>query len=115
MNVLSSNPKKTYPRSTALRKVFPLATHDCVTCINHVYASTKCMKHAGCMSRRCLIIFFIFFNIKSGERSTTVDPAARIVKVTAMMAGLMEWSNAHEWVVTTKLGKWVANKVEKVG
>ena len=43
------------------------------------------------------------------------ENAMCIVKVTAMMAGLMEWSNAHEWVVTTKLGKWVANKVEKVG
>ena len=43
------------------------------------------------------------------------ENAMCIVKVTAMMAGLMEWSNAHEWVVTTKLGKWVANKLEKVG
>lgn len=43
------------------------------------------------------------------------ENAMCIVKVTAMMAGLLEWSNAHEWVVTTKLGKWVANKVEKVG
>ena len=52
--------------------------------------------------------------LKKEKEKNPSDPAARIVKVTAMMAGLMEWSNAHEWVVTTKLGKWVANKVEKV-
>lgn len=41
------------------------------------------------------------------------ENAMSIVKTTAMLAGLLEWSNAHEWVVTTKLGKWVANKVDK--
>ena len=42
------------------------------------------------------------------------ENAMSIVKTTAMLAGLLEWSNAHEWVVTTKLGRWVANKVDKV-
>jgi len=35
------------------------------------------------------------------------ENAMSVVKVTAMLAGLLEWSNAHEWVVTAKLGKWV--------
>jgi len=43
------------------------------------------------------------------------ENAMCIVKVSAMLAGILELSNAHEWVVTTKLGKWVANKVEKAG
>ena len=35
------------------------------------------------------------------------ENAMMIVKTTAMCAGLLQWSNAHEWVVTAKLGKFV--------
>jgi|TARA_B110000240_G_scaffold79609_1_gene90748 hypothetical protein len=37
-----------------------------------------------------------------------------IVKVTAMLSGLLGWANAHEWVVTTKLGRFIAKEVEAV-
>ena len=44
------------------------------------------------------------------------ENAMMIVKTSAMCAGLLQWSNAHEWVVTAKLGKFV-DKVQhsKVG
>ena len=35
------------------------------------------------------------------------------VKLSAMVSGLLSLSSANEWVVTTKLGKWVAQKVER--
>ena len=41
------------------------------------------------------------------------ENAMTIVKLNAMMAGLLELEGSHEWVVTTKLGKWVAARVEK--
>ena len=40
------------------------------------------------------------------------ENAMCIVKLTAMLAGLLHWSNAHEWVVTTKLGRFV-DKVKR--
>ena len=41
------------------------------------------------------------------------ENAMTIVKLSAMISGLLSLSSANEWVVTTKLGKWVAQKVEK--
>jgi len=41
------------------------------------------------------------------------ENAMTIVKLNAMLAGLLELEGSHEWVVTTKLGKWVAARVEK--
>ena len=41
------------------------------------------------------------------------ENAMCIVKLSAMLAGLFELEQAGEWVVTTKIGKWVAAKVEK--
>jgi len=41
------------------------------------------------------------------------ENAMCIVKLSAMLAGLLELEQAGEWVVTTKIGKWVAAKVEK--
>ena len=37
-----------------------------------------------------------------------------IVKVTAMLSGLLGWANAHEWVVTTKLGRFINKEIESV-
>lgn len=35
------------------------------------------------------------------------ENAMSIVKLSAMLSGLLELSDAHEWVVTTKLGSWM--------
>lgn len=43
------------------------------------------------------------------------ENAMSIVKVSAMLAGLLDLKDAHEWVVTTKMGKWVASKIEQAG
>ena len=41
------------------------------------------------------------------------ENAMTIVKLSAMVSGLFAMENANEWVVTTKVGKWVAKRVEK--
>jgi beta-mannan synthase len=41
------------------------------------------------------------------------ENAMTIVKLNAMLSGLLELEGSHEWVVTAKLGKWVASRVEK--
>ena len=43
------------------------------------------------------------------------ENALTIVKLMAMLAGIFELSDAHEWVVTAKLGKWVDAAVTKSG
>ncbi len=35
-----------------------------------------------------------------------------VVKLSAMLSGLLELSDAHEWVVTTKLGNWAVAKAK---
>ena len=40
------------------------------------------------------------------------ENAMCVVKLNAMLSGLFELSNAHEWVVTTKLGNWAVNKAK---
>lgn len=35
------------------------------------------------------------------------ENAMSVVKLGAMISGLLELSDAHEWVVTTKLGNWM--------
>lgn len=42
------------------------------------------------------------------------ENAMSIVKVTAMLSGLLGWANAHEWVVTTKLGRFINKEIESV-
>jgi beta-mannan synthase len=41
------------------------------------------------------------------------ENANTLVKLNAMISGLLGLEHANEWVVTTKLGKWVAQKVER--
>lgn len=38
------------------------------------------------------------------------ENAMSIVKLSAMISGLLDLRSSHSWVVTTKLGKWVADK-----
>jgi hypothetical protein len=40
------------------------------------------------------------------------ENAMCVVKLGAMISGLLELSDAHEWVVTTKLGNWAAAKAK---
>lgn len=35
-----------------------------------------------------------------------------VVRISAMWSGLLELSDAHEWVVTSKLGNWAAAKAK---
>lgn len=41
------------------------------------------------------------------------ENAMTIVKLSAMFSGLLGLENANEWIVTTKLGKWVSQRMEK--
>eukprot|EP00897_Mesotaenium_endlicherianum_P001014 jgi/Mesen1/10913/ME000095S10255 len=41
------------------------------------------------------------------------ENAMSIVKLSAMLSGLLGLSSAHSWVVTTKLGNWVQSAVSK--
>ena len=43
------------------------------------------------------------------------ENAMCVVKLNAMISGLFELSDAHEWVVTTKLGNWAVAKAAKSG
>ena len=38
------------------------------------------------------------------------ENAMSVVKVTAMLSGFLDWSDANEWVVTRKLGRIIAKK-----
>ena len=40
------------------------------------------------------------------------ENAMCVVKGSAMLSGLLELSDAHEWVVTTKLGNWAVAKAK---
>jgi beta-mannan synthase len=43
------------------------------------------------------------------------ENAMSVVKLSAMVSGLLELSDAHEWVVTQKLGTWAAKVGSKAG
>ena len=40
------------------------------------------------------------------------ENAMSVVKVTAMFSGFLDWADANEWVVTRKLGRIIARKVD---
>lgn len=40
------------------------------------------------------------------------ENAMSVVRISAMWSGLLELSDAHEWVVTSKLGNWAAAKAK---
>jgi len=44
-----------------------------------------------------------------------LENAMSVVKLNAMISGLLELSDAHEWVVTTKLGNWAVTKAKQTG
>ncbi len=69
-----------------------------------------------------ITISTVFFT-RGGWKHTVAyvlyENAMCVVKLNAMLSGLFELSNAHEWVVTTKLGNWAVakakNSLNKVG
>merc|ERR1712235_223746 len=45
-----------------------------------------------------------------GVQYVLFENAMSVVKLGAMISGLLELNDAHEWVVTTKIGNWVKDK-----
>ena len=58
-------------------------------------------------------VFFTRGGWKHTVAYVLYENAMCVVKLNAMISGLLELSNAHEWVVTTKLGNWAVNKAKQ--